>query len=96
MGLTSSEFLLLLPIAILVYYLIPKKHRQYYLLVINLLFYASFGYQYVFVIVVEAFIIWIASFYKDYQTVSNLLNFPMSANKFQAVLNSKADSKTDN
>ncbi len=60
---TSTEFVFLLPIAVLIYYLIPRKIRQYYLLVINLLFYASFGYMYIPVIIAEALIAWTGARY---------------------------------
>lgn len=59
LNLTSTEFIFLLPIAVLVYYLIPNRLRQYYLLIINLLFYASFGYRYIPVIIIEALIAWV-------------------------------------
>ena len=58
LNLTSTEFLFLLPIAVLIYYLIPNRLRQYYLLLINLLFYTSFGYRYIPVIIIEALIVW--------------------------------------
>ena len=61
LNLTSTEFLFLLPIAVLIYYLIPNRLRQYYLLFINLLFYASFGYRYIPVIVIEALIAWVST-----------------------------------
>ena len=61
LGLTSTEFVFLLPIVVLLYYLVPNIARRYYLLIINLLFYASFGYKYIVVIVAEALIAWIIS-----------------------------------
>ena len=61
MELTSTEFVLLLPFVVLVYYLIPKKARQYYLILINLLFYSTFGYKYILVVLGEAILAWIAA-----------------------------------
>jgi len=61
LGLTSFEFIFLIPIVVLFYYLIPAFTRQYYLLLINLLFYASFGYQYIVVVMIEALVSWGAS-----------------------------------
>lgn len=61
LGLTSIEFLFLLPIVVLIYYLIPRKIRQYYLLIVNLVFYASFGLQFVPVLIGEGLLIWLAS-----------------------------------
>lgn len=63
MELTSTEFIILLPIAVLLYYLVPGKAQKYCLLLLNLLFYASFGYQFIAVIVFEAVIAWVASYY---------------------------------
>ena len=60
--LTSTEFILLLPPVVFLYYLIPNKSRQYFLLLINLLFYASFGYRYIPVIMAEAFIAWAVTY----------------------------------
>lgn len=61
MGLTSTEFIVLLPIVILVYYIFPQKIRQCFLLIINLLFYATFGIKYVWVIFCVAFVAWISA-----------------------------------
>lgn len=63
LGLTSMEFIFLFPIVVLAYYLVPGKVRKYYLLVINLLFYASFGYKYLMVLLLEAVIAWGATKY---------------------------------
>ncbi len=60
LGLTSVEFLCLLPIVALFYYIVPRRFRRYYLLLINVIFYTSFGYTYIPLLVVEALIIWIA------------------------------------
>ncbi len=65
LGLTSVEFLTLLPIVVLVYYLIPNTFKQYYLLIINLFFYASFGYVYIVVIILEALVAWVMSVKAD-------------------------------
>ncbi len=61
LGLTSTEFVILLPIVALLFYIIPCKFRMYYLILINLLFYGSFGYKYILLIVAEAALIWVAS-----------------------------------
>ncbi len=63
--LTSIEFVFLLPFVILVYYTVPRRMQKFYLLLINLLFYASFGYKYIAVILVEAIVVWLASRYFD-------------------------------
>lgn len=61
LGLTSFEFVFILPIIIMFYYWVPAFIRQYYILVFNILFYCSFGYQYVVVVAIEALIAWVAS-----------------------------------
>lgn len=61
LNLTSSEFIYLLPIAVFAYYLIPNRLRQYFLLLVNLLFYATFGYKYIPVIIAEALVVWAGS-----------------------------------
>ena len=60
-GLTSTEFIMLLPIVVLLYYLFPCRLRGYCLLVINLLFYLSFGEMGVAIIFVETIIIYVTS-----------------------------------
>ena len=59
LNLISTEFIFLLPITVLIYYLLPNRLRQYFLLLINLLFYASFGYIHVPIIISEAIIVWV-------------------------------------
>ncbi len=61
MELTSVEFVFSLPIVALVYYIVPSKVRQYFLLLINLLFYASFSYRHIVVVVVVAFLSWLTA-----------------------------------
>lgn len=58
LGLTSTTFLLLFPFAITLYYCFPRGIRRYWLLAINLAFYASFGYQYVIVVIFETLVVW--------------------------------------
>ena len=57
-SLTSSEFILLLPIALLLYYLFPLRVRKYFLLLINILFYASFGLANTLILAISALITW--------------------------------------
>ena len=61
LNLTSTEFIFLLPITVLIYYLIPNKPRQYFLLLINLFFYASFGCRFIIVIFIEAIVAWLST-----------------------------------
>jgi len=61
-GFTSTEFVLLFPVIILLYYIFPNKYRHYFLLLINLCFYASFGVVGIIIIFLEAIIIYGASF----------------------------------
>ena len=58
LSITSTEFILLLPVVTAVYYLVPKAARKYFLLLINVLFYASFGWQYTFVLIAESIVAW--------------------------------------
>ena len=60
-GITSVEFIMLLPIVVLIYYIVPCRFRQYFLLLINLLFYASFGIGGLIVVAVESTIIYVYS-----------------------------------
>ena len=62
LGFTSTEFVLLFPFIILLYYLFPYKYRQYFLLLINLCFYASFGNVGIIIVFAEAIIIYGVSF----------------------------------
>lgn len=57
-SLTSLFFIFLLPIYIVLYYLLPNRFRQYFLLVFNLIFYASFGPRYLLLLVSEVVIIY--------------------------------------
>lgn len=68
LGLTSTEFLLLLPMVALIYYIVPIKMKKHYLLLINLLFYASFGPKYLLVIIGEALVVWLVSL-KEKRTI---------------------------
>ncbi|MBR6230371.1 MAG: hypothetical protein IKR00_00355, partial [Lachnospiraceae bacterium] len=58
LSITSTEFIFLLPIAAAIYYIIPRASRKYFLLLINILFYASFGWQYTFVLIAGSVIAW--------------------------------------
>ncbi|WP_051688642.1 MBOAT family O-acyltransferase [Butyrivibrio sp. AE2032] len=58
LGITSSEFIVLLPITAILYYCIPIQYRQWGLLLINILFYMSFGLNGIYVIGVEAIIVY--------------------------------------
>lgn len=61
LGLTSFEFIFSIPIVVMFYYLLPAYIRQYYLLLINLLFYGSFGYQYIVIVIIEAAVSWVTA-----------------------------------
>ncbi len=61
MGLTSTTFIILLPIVIFAYYIFSKRIRNYFLLLINLLFYACFGYKYLTAILSIALITYLSS-----------------------------------
>ena len=54
MSITSVEFVFMLPLVVFVFYMIPERIRQHFLLVINLLFYISFGTWAVIVVIIEA------------------------------------------
>ncbi len=58
LSITSTEFIFLLPIAAAIYYIVPRASRKYFLLLINILFYASFGWQYTFVLIAGSVIAW--------------------------------------
>ncbi len=64
-GLTSLEFVLTLPIFVFLFYILPKQIRQYYLLVFNLVFYISFGYKTIVVLLLEAGVAYIAAMIID-------------------------------
>ena len=72
MGLTSTEFILLLPIVVLLYYISSNRLRGYYLLGINILFYMSFGAFGIVLVAVEAVLV---------QTTSYLIKKTNSAQK---------------
>lgn len=59
--LTSIEFVVLFPVVVVVYYVAPRYIQKYYLLLINVLFYTSFGTKYIVVVLLEAVIIWLAA-----------------------------------
>lgn len=58
MSFISFDFLLLFPFVVIAYYVIPRKFRQWYLLIINICFYLSFGWKYVFVLLAIALVAW--------------------------------------
>ncbi len=58
LGLTSTEFVIILPIVIFLYYVVPCRIRQLFLLLINLLFYFSFGITGIITVGVEGLIVW--------------------------------------
>lgn len=58
LSITSTLFLVLLPVAVAVYYIVPRPGRKFFLLLINLLFYASFGWQFTFVLIAESVVAW--------------------------------------
>ena len=60
-GLTSFEFIFLLPIVVAIYYLFPKKTRIYWLLFINVFFYYGIVKKFIYVLIIEALIAWIVS-----------------------------------
>ncbi|SES37967.1 hypothetical protein SAMN04487884_13527 [Butyrivibrio fibrisolvens] len=64
-GLTSIEFITMLPIVVLLFYLLPNKIMQYYLLVINIVFYASFGYKAIIIVLAEAVVGYVAAILLD-------------------------------
>lgn len=65
MGLTSVEFIFLVPFVVFLYYLAPKRVRHLFLLVINLLFCLTFGTKCVAVLVGQAMVAWIAALVID-------------------------------
>ena len=57
-GLTSFEFLFLLPIVVSIYYFFPKKIRVYWLLFVNVFFYYGIVKEYIYILIIEALIAW--------------------------------------
>lgn len=61
LGLTSIEFIFLLPVVVVIYYLVPRRIKTYFLLLVNLFFYGSFGIKNISIVVLIASIIWMTA-----------------------------------